>query len=124
LSDPISAACADNNMTVNHHSGGGSQNDGDHFPASLTVYMVEDRWAQGAVWQLLFGGVFERHPNLKFVTTESGTACVVETLDKLDSFYRRMIAQPIDYSEIPEAAYKGPGMAPHTQLEGALPGPE
>jgi len=34
------------------------------------------------------------------------------------------IAEPLDYSEIPEAAYKCPGMAPHTQLEGSLPGPE
>lgn len=89
--DPIWAACAANDMPVNHHSGGGSPGYGNHFPASLAVFMLEVTWwSQRAMWALVFSGVFERHPDLKFVNTESGSAWVVDTLARLDEFYGRM----------------------------------
>jgi len=47
-------------------------------------------WSQRALWHLMFSGVFERHPNLRWVNTETGTAWVPETLAQLDSFYERM----------------------------------
>ncbi|NNE73552.1 MAG: amidohydrolase [Acidimicrobiales bacterium] len=89
--DRIWAACAANDLPLNCHAGGGSPNYGDHFPASLAMFMLEVTWwNQRATWLLLFSGVFERHPNLKFVTTESGTAWVLDTLQRLDEFYTRM----------------------------------
>lgn len=78
-------------MPLNHHSGGATPDFGSHFPASLAMFMLEVTWwSQRALWHLMFSGVFERHPNLQWVNTESGTAWVPETLAKLDSFYDRM----------------------------------
>ena len=37
--------------------------------------LIELAWfAHRAVWHLIFGGVLERHPNLRIVLTEQGTA--------------------------------------------------
>jgi predicted TIM-barrel fold metal-dependent hydrolase len=78
-------------MPLNHHSGGATPNFGSHFPASLAMFMLEvSWWSQRALWHLMFSGVFERHPDLQWVNTESGTAWVPDTLEKLDSFYERM----------------------------------
>lgn len=89
--EPIWAAAEANDMTLNHHSGGATPSFGSHFPASLAMFMIEVTWwSQRALWHLMFSGVFERHPKLRFVNTESGTAWVPDTLRKLDSFYDRM----------------------------------
>lgn len=89
--EPIWAACEEFDMTLNHHSGSATPDFGPHFPASLAMFMLEVTWwAHRAMWHLLFSGVFERHPNLRFVNTESGTAWIVDTLAELDSFYDRM----------------------------------
>jgi predicted TIM-barrel fold metal-dependent hydrolase len=88
---PIWAAAEACGMPLNHHSGGATPNFGSHFPASLAMFMLEvSWWSQRALWHLMFSGVFERHPDLQWVNTESGTAWVPDTLEKLDSFYERM----------------------------------
>ncbi|MCH2433772.1 MAG: amidohydrolase [Acidimicrobiales bacterium] len=89
--EPIWAAAAATGMPLNHHSGGATPNFGQHFPASLAMYMLEVTWwSQRALWHLMFSGVFERYPDLQWVNTETGTAWVPETLERLDSFYDRM----------------------------------
>ena len=88
---PIWAAAEACDMPLNHHSGGATPNFGSHFPASLAMFMLEvSWWSQRALWHLMFSGVFERHPDLQWVNTETGTAWVPDTLEKLDSFYERM----------------------------------
>jgi len=89
--EPIWAAAAAHGMPLNHHSGGATPEFGPHFPASLAMYMIEVTWwSHRALWHLMFSGVFERHPDLAFVNTETGTAWLPDTLEKLDSFYDRM----------------------------------
>ena len=89
--EPIWAAAADAGMPLNHHAGGATPSFGDHFPASLAMFMLEVQWwTQRALWHLMFSGVFERHPDLPYVITETGTAWVPDTLAKLDSFHHRM----------------------------------
>ncbi len=89
--EPIWAAAEANDMTLNHHAGGATPNFGNHFPASLAVFMIEVKWwSQRALWHLIFSGVFERHPNLRFVNTETGTAWLPGVLEELDSFHHRM----------------------------------
>lgn len=89
--EPIWAAAADCDLTLNHHAGGATPDFGNHFPASLAMFMLEVAWwSHRALWHLMFSGVFERHPRLRFVNTETGTAWVPDTLEKLDSFYHRM----------------------------------
>ena len=89
--EPIWAAAADHGLPLNHHAGGAAPNFGNHFPSSLAMFMLEVTWwTQRALWHLMFSGVFERYPNLNYVVTETGTAWVPDTLDRLDSFYHRM----------------------------------
>jgi len=89
--DPIWAAADACGMPLNHHAGGATPSFGSHFPASLAMFMLEVQWwTQRALWHLMFAGVFERHPDLNYVITETGTAWVPDTLAKLDSFYHRM----------------------------------
>ncbi len=89
--EPIWEAAEANQMPVNHHSGGATPDYGDHFPSSLAMFMLEVTWwSHRALWHLMFSGVFERHPDLQFVNTETGTAWIPETLARLDSFYDRM----------------------------------
>ncbi len=88
---PIWAAAEACDMPLNHHSGGATPNFGNHFPASLAMFMLEvSWWSHWALWHLMFSGVFERHPDLQWVNTETGTTWVPDTLEKLDSFYERM----------------------------------
>ena len=78
-------------MPVNHHSGGGTPDFGPYPPASMAMFMLEVTWwGHRALWHLLFSGVFERHPDLHFVNTETGTAWLLDELPRLDSFYERM----------------------------------
>ena len=89
--EPLWSACVDLDLTVSHHSGGATPDFGSYFPASMAVFMLEVTWwSHRALWHLMFSGVFERHPNLRFVNTESGTKWIVDTLAELDSFYDRM----------------------------------
>ncbi|MEE9415488.1 MAG: amidohydrolase family protein [Acidimicrobiales bacterium] len=89
--EPIWAAAQAHDMPLNHHAGGASPSFGNHFPASLAMFMLEVTWwSQRALWHLMFSGVFERFPDVKWINTETGTAWVPETLDRLDNFYYRM----------------------------------
>ena len=66
-------------MPVNHHSGGGTPDFGMHPPASTAMFMLEVTWwAHRPLWHLMFAGVFERHPNLHFCNTESGTKWMLD----------------------------------------------
>jgi predicted TIM-barrel fold metal-dependent hydrolase len=62
-----------------------------YLPQSLAMFMLEVTWwAHRALWHLMFSGVFERHPKLQFVLTETGVGWVPGVLQELDTFYRRM----------------------------------
>jgi predicted TIM-barrel fold metal-dependent hydrolase len=95
--EPLWSLCDDLELVVNHHSGGGLPVFDLADPAARAVMLVEiPIYAHRALWALIFAGVFERHPNLKFVLTEQGTSWVPGTLANLDWFMLRM--------RIPEAA--------------------
>lgn len=89
--EPIFAVCAELGMPLNHHAGGATPDFGPHYPQSLAMYMLEVTWwAHRALWHLMFTGVFERHPNLQFVLTETGTDWAPRVLGELDHFFRQM----------------------------------
>lgn len=89
--EPIWDVCEALEMPVNHHSGGGTPDFGPYQPASMAMFMLEVTWwGHRSLWHLMFSGVFERHPNLHFVNTETGTAWLLDELPRLDSFYQRM----------------------------------
>ena len=89
--EPIFAVCEELGMPLNHHSGGATPNFGMHMPQSLAMFMLEVTWwAHRALWHLMFAGVFERHPNLQFVLTETGVGWAPGVLAELDHFFDRM----------------------------------
>ena len=89
--EPIFAVCEELEMPLNHHSGGATPDFGLFLPQSLAMYMLEVTWwAHRSLWHLMFSGVFERHPNLQFVLTETGASWVPGILEHLDTFYNRM----------------------------------
>lgn len=89
--EPIWAVCEELEMPINHHAGGGTPDYGMYLPHSMAMFMLEVTWwSHRALWHLIFSGVFERHPKLQFVLTETGIGWAPETLRSLDSMYDRM----------------------------------
>jgi predicted TIM-barrel fold metal-dependent hydrolase len=75
--------------------------------------LIELAWyAHRAVWHLIFGGVLERHPNLRVVLTEQGTSWIPRGLDTLDWFHRRMTFGGAAEAAFFGAATKGMSMTP------------
>ena len=55
--------------------------------------MVETTWfSHRALWHLIFGGAFRRHPGLKLVLTEQGSGWIPGVLDMLDYYHGRLVA--------------------------------
>ena len=66
-------------MPLQSHSGW-SPDYGD-VPSATAMFISEvDMWAQRPFTALLWSGVFERYPKLKYVLTETGVGWVVEKL--------------------------------------------
>jgi predicted TIM-barrel fold metal-dependent hydrolase len=84
--DRFWAACADLHLPVHTHSGPAASDDyGDH----VALYLMEVRWwAARPLWFMMWSGVFERHPGLRFGVTESGAFWVPDLLWLMDTRYR------------------------------------
>jgi predicted TIM-barrel fold metal-dependent hydrolase len=96
--DPIWAACADLDMVVHVHSGAAPMDDYADHEGMMGIFISEVVWwSARPIWFLIWGGVFERHPKLKFAITESTCIWVPETLRLLD----------FRYSETPYSAKLG-----------------
>src|SRR5207247_6957813 len=68
--DPIWAVCQDLDMPIHVHSGAA---DRESYGDNVGLYVAEVRWwSMRPLWFLLWAGVFERCPRLKFVVTECG----------------------------------------------------
>ncbi|KIZ17918.1 amidohydrolase family protein [Streptomyces natalensis] len=90
--DPLWAVCADLDVPVNHHGGSASPPLGEE-PAARAVFMVETTWfSHRALWHLVFGGAFRRHPGLRLVLTEQGSGWIPGVLDMLDYYHDRLVA--------------------------------
>lgn len=90
--DPIWAVCAELGVPVNHHGGSASPPLGDE-PAARAVFMVETTWfSHRALWHLVFGGAFRRHPDLRLVLTEQGSGWIPGVMEMLDYYHGRLVA--------------------------------
>lgn len=87
---PLWSVCEELEVPVSHHSGQGSPDYGRSSAASV-MWLVETQWfSHRPFWQLIMGGVFERHPNLTFVVTEQGCSWIPDTLRTLDGYHAQM----------------------------------
>ncbi|MEX1006817.1 MAG: amidohydrolase family protein [Acidimicrobiia bacterium] len=84
--EPFWSACEACNMALATHVGVASPGRASG-PESLALTSIEDGgyFARRAIWWMIFGGVFERHPNLKLVITESPGEWWSHTMVELDS---------------------------------------
>ncbi len=85
--DPVWAVCEELDMPVHIHVGAASR---DEYDGLVGIYITEVRWwSARPLWFLLWSGVFERYPGLKFGVTEGSCHWVPELLFNMDSVVLR-----------------------------------
>ena len=81
--EPLWAVCEELEMPLQSHSGWAP--DYGDVDCATAMYISEvDLWAHRPFFGLLWSGAFERHPNLKYVLTETGCSWILETLRVLE----------------------------------------
>ena len=82
--DPVWAACQAAGFPVHTHSGEAPQ---DEYNDNIGIYLAEVVWwAARPMWHLLFSGVFERFPGLKYVVTEAAAYWAADMMWKWDQY--------------------------------------
>ncbi|WP_436794151.1 amidohydrolase family protein [Actinospongicola halichondriae] len=85
--DPIWAVCQELDLPVHVHSGPA---DKASYGPHIGIYTAEVRfWSSRPLWFLIWSGVFERFPRLKFAVTECGAFWVNDLLWRMDSVFER-----------------------------------
>lgn len=85
--DPVWAACQELGMPVHVHSGSA---DKASYGAHVGLYTTEVRWwSSRPLWFLIWSGVFERFPGLRFVVTECGAFWAADLLWMMDTVFDR-----------------------------------
>lgn len=85
--DPVWAACQDLDMPVNVHVGPA---DASEYGGHLGIYVTEVRWwAARPLHFLLWSGVFERFPKMKFGIVEANAYWAPDLLWLMDTRFRR-----------------------------------
>ncbi|HEX5268721.1 MAG TPA: amidohydrolase family protein [Acidimicrobiales bacterium] len=88
--EPLWSAIEASGLPMHIHGGSGTPDYGDYGMVSMLVYATETVYfAHRPLWFLIWGGVLERHPDLKLVFTESKADWVPTTLEYLDGIYSR-----------------------------------
>jgi predicted TIM-barrel fold metal-dependent hydrolase len=81
--EPIWAVCEEIDMPLQSHSGW-SPDYGDVESATAMFISEVDMWAQRPFTAMMWSGAFERHPNLKYILTETGVGWILEKLRVLE----------------------------------------
>ena len=88
--EPLWRVCAELDVPINIHGGSALPDYGEH-EAARAMMLIEIPWfSHRSVWHLIFSGVLERYPTLRFSVTEQGVAWLPRGLQTLDWFYGRM----------------------------------
>ena len=88
--EPLWRVCAELDVPINIHGGTALPDYGEH-EAARAMMLIEIPWfSHRSVWHLIFSGVLERYPTLRFSVTEQGVAWLPRGLQTLDWFYGRM----------------------------------
>jgi predicted TIM-barrel fold metal-dependent hydrolase len=128
--EPFWSACEHHDMSLNTHSSGAAAFDYFSGPGGedLLIYECGGWMARRALWWLIHGQVFERHPTLKLVITEQFEGWWTPTLHELDSVYVRfgmrghvLPRMPSDYARrqvYMGASFLSPALAEQAFREG------
>ena len=81
---PVWRTCEERGMVVHNHSGPSPDYD-FQLPGAMGVFLVEFAWwAARPLWHLIFGGIFEQFPKLKYCLTEVSEFWVPSMLEMMD----------------------------------------
>ncbi len=83
--DPLWEAAVEHGFAVHQHQGSGSPDAGAELEVGRSIqYVNHELWTRLTLSHLIVGGVFEKHPQLRFVWTEMpGLRWVVEDLERI-----------------------------------------
>ncbi|MGZ6929906.1 MAG: amidohydrolase family protein [Acidimicrobiia bacterium] len=85
--EPVWSVCAELGMPIHVHSGVA---DKASYGPHIGIYAAEVRfWSSRPLWFLIWSGVFERHPELRFGVAECGAFWVNDLLWRMDLVYER-----------------------------------
>ena len=85
--DPVWAVCQELSMPVHVHSGVA---DKASYGAHIGIFTTEVRfWSARPLWFLIWSGVFERFPDLRFGVAECGAFWINDLLWRMDLVYER-----------------------------------
>jgi predicted TIM-barrel fold metal-dependent hydrolase len=83
--DPFWAACAASGLVVHTHSGEAPR---EEYGDNIGPYLAEvSWWVARPIAHLLFSGVFERHPTMKFCVTEGAAYWAADYMWKWDQYF-------------------------------------
>jgi predicted TIM-barrel fold metal-dependent hydrolase len=85
--EPIWAAIEEEGLVATFHAGAGfdPEYDAVSSPASFQLMMIESTWfSHRPLWMLIYGGVLERHPDLRVTFTEQYSDWIPGTLRFFD----------------------------------------
>jgi predicted TIM-barrel fold metal-dependent hydrolase len=86
--EPVWALCEELELVVHVHSGAAPMEDYAEHLGMMGIYVTEVIWwTVRPLWFLIWAGVFERHPRLRYAITESTTIWVPEALQLMDQRY-------------------------------------
>jgi predicted TIM-barrel fold metal-dependent hydrolase len=97
--EPLWSACEELGMPLVTHVGGGTTASYSGLESVALLQLESAMFSRRAVWWMIFAGVFERHPRLKLVITETPGNWYPPTateLDTLHSFYDSKRDQPLN----------------------------
>jgi predicted TIM-barrel fold metal-dependent hydrolase len=94
--DPFWSACERRSMLLVQHAAGILPRDVPKgYAALMTIALENDFFAGRSMWQIMFGGVFDRFPRLRYVIAEGGASWIPHKLDEIDA----MVARTSSWSE-------------------------
>jgi predicted TIM-barrel fold metal-dependent hydrolase len=86
--EPFWSVVEELGMPLACHSGAGDRALGSKERGGYSVHLMEIHWlGRRALWQMIFGGVFDRHPGLRLVHTEQRAAWVPSTVAEMDALF-------------------------------------
>ncbi len=83
--DPMFAACQEVGFALNFHGGNGLPVLGGHMALLRVEYPF---FMRRPLWQLIFGGVFDRFPGIHMAFTEAEALWIPKTLAELDLVWK------------------------------------